>query len=209
MDQGGGPIRLMGVLALNPATFEEIADDTGAIRGALLTVIVATLLAGLGGLLWTQWGGQPPTRAIYQTDVQRFIARSVLAGGALQIVAWAALVGVTFWYLRSFGVETSLGRLARVMGYAFAPMAIQVLICPPGLEFAMGAVALGYTFAALVAGVQAASGTTAGRSAVSVLAGFAMMVVLLGLLGNGTSDLAPGIFALDPLPTSVGIKTLR
>ena len=209
MDDRTPRSRLQGALALNPATFREIADDAGAIRGAVLTVIAATLLAGLGGLLWTQWGGRAPARAIYQTDVQRFIARSVLVGGAVQVGAWVALVGVTLSYLRSFGVDASFARLARAMGYAFAPMALQVLVCPPGLEYAMGAVALGYTFAALVAGAQAAADTTAGRAVVSVLAGFALMAVILGMLGNGTSDLAPGIFSLDPLPTSVGIKTLR
>lgn len=201
--------RLRGALALSPSAFRAIADDPRAIRDAVLVVIVATLLAGLGGLIWTRWGGKPPANAIYDTDVRRFIARSVIVGGAIQVGLWLALVAVTGMYLRAFGVAAPFGRLARALGYAFAPMALQFFVFPPGLELAAAAVALGFTFAAMVVAVQAAVDTTPGRALVSALAGFALFAVALSLLGNGGTDLAPGIFALDPLPTSVGLRQTR
>lgn len=201
--------RLTGVLALDSAAFRAVADDEGALDGALVTVVGATLLAGIGGLLWTQWGGHPPANATFEIDLRRFIVRSVLLGTIAQIGAWLLWVGVTFLYLRAFGERVGGARLARVMGYAFAPMGVQLFIAPPGMEIAAAAVAFGYTAAAMIIGVEAATGAARGRVALSVLVGLALFAVVLGLLGNGTSDLAPGIFALDPLPTSVGILPLR
>ncbi len=204
------PSRLLaGVLTLDPVAFRAIADDEGALDGALVSVIGATLLAGIGGLLWTQWGGHPPANATFEIDVRRFIARSVLLGTVTQTGAWLLWVGVTYLYLRAFGEQVGSARLARVMGYAFAPMGVQLFIAPPGMEIAAAAVAFGYTAAAMIIGVEAATGAARGRVVLSVLVGLALFATLLGLLGNGTSDLAPGIFALDPLPTSVGIVPLR
>jgi hypothetical protein len=201
--------RITGVLALEPAAFRAVADDEGALGGALVTVVGATLLAGIGGLLWTQWGGHPPANATFEIDVRRFIARSVLLGTVAQTGAWLLWVGVTYLYLRAFGERVNGARLARVMGYAFAPMGIQLFIAPPGMEIAAAAVAFGYTAAAMIIGVEAGTGAARGRVVLSVLVGLALFATALGLLGNGTGDLAPGIFALDPLPTSVGIVPLR
>lgn len=200
--------RLSGTLALDRATLTEIADDPRAIIGAVAIVVVATVLAGLGGLLWTQWGGRTPANAIYETDIHRFIIRSVVLGGLIQIGMWVALVLVTYAYLAAFGVPVSVMRLARALGWAFAPVALELFVFPPGLEFAAGVIALGYAFATMTAAVQAAAKTTPGRAAVSALAGFALLAIVLSLLGNGVTDLAPGIFALDPQPISVGIRTL-
>jgi hypothetical protein len=118
-------------------------------------------------------------------------------------------VAITHLYLWSFGVASSFGRLVRVMGYAFAPMAIQLLIFPRGMEIAAAAVAYGYCIAAMVTAVEAASGASRGRVVVSVLAGFAFFAIALSLLGSGNRDFAPGIFSLDPLPISVGMRSGR
>jgi hypothetical protein len=202
---GKGPAgRLRGALALEPAAYRAVADDPAALGPALLIVLGATLLAGLGGYLWTQWGGRFPENAIFVVDAPRFLVRSVLIGGALQVTLWAGWVAVAWLYLAAFGERAAVLRLARAMGYAAAPLAIQLFICPPGLELAAAAVAFGYTFAAMTVAVQAAAATSPGRAAVSALAGFVLFAVALSLLGNGTRDLAPGIFALDPLSTSVG-----
>jgi hypothetical protein len=208
--------RLRGALALDPDTYHDIADSPRAILGAVLVVIVATAFAGLGGLLWTGrvtqdtllpfsglWGGFTGENFVEVTDVSRLIARSVIAGGALQVVMWAAWVAVTWLYLWAFGSAPRIDRLARVMGYAFAPVALELFIAPSGLEIPAALLAFGYTFAAMTTGVEVAAATTRGRAAVSVMAGLAFFGIALGLLGSGHNDFAPGIFALDPLAISV------
>ncbi|MBI2761408.1 MAG: YIP1 family protein [Chloroflexi bacterium] len=205
---GGIGGNLRGALALDRETYEHIADKPSALVGALGCVIVATALAGLGGLLWTAWGGHPANFTI-EPDADRFLRRSVLYGGAIQLGMWVAWVSATWLYLWSYGERVAPARLARVMGYAFAPMGLQLFIGPPGLEFAAAAVAVGYTIAAMLVGVQTAAGTTSLRALVSVMAGFALFAVTLSLLGNGNTDLAPGFFALDPVVQSVGFVPLR
>jgi hypothetical protein len=208
--------RLRGALALDPQTYREIAESPRAIIGAVLVVITATVLAGLGGWLWTGrltqgtvlpgsglWGGFRGETFIETTDISRFVARSVIAGGVLQVVLWLAWVAVTWLYLWAFGTAPPAERLARVMGYGFAPVGLQIFIAPSGLEIPAALLAFGYTFAAMITGVEAAAGTTRGRAAVSVLAGMAFFAITLGLLGSGHNDFAPGIFSLDPLPISV------
>ncbi|MCL6500167.1 MAG: PAS domain-containing protein [Firmicutes bacterium] len=129
--------------------------------------------------------------------------RDLELGGVLQVVLWLAWVAVTWLYLWAFGTAPPAERLARVMGYGFAPVGLQIFIAPSGLEIPAALLAFGYTFAAMITGVEAAAGTTRGRAAVSVLAGMAFFAITLGLLGSGHNDFAPGIFSLDPLPISV------
>jgi hypothetical protein len=208
--------RLRGALALDTDVFREIADSPRALPGAVLVVIIATMLSGLGGLLWTGrlaqdtvlpasglWGGFRGESFIETTDVSRFIARSLIAGGVLQVMLWGAWVAVTWLYLWAFGSAPRLDRLARVMGYGFAPVALELFIAPSGMEIPAALVAFGYTFAAMAAGVEAAAAVTRGKAAVAVLAGMTFFGIALSLLGSGHNDFAPGIFSLDPLPISV------
>jgi hypothetical protein len=211
--------RLRGAMALDSSAYRDIAGDPGAIRAALFIVVAATLLAGLGGLLWTGrlsqdttlpgefWGGFTSPNFIYATDVDRFISHSIILGGTLQVVSWLAWVGVTQLYLWAFGESPSFPRLARVMGYAFAPIGLQLFVFPNGMELAAGALSFGYCCAAMVIAVEAAAGTSRGRAAVAVLAGFAFFAIALSLLGSGNRDLAPGVFSLNPLPISVATRT--
>lgn len=197
-----------GALALRADAYRAIARNGAATPVALGAVILATALSGLGGLFWTYWGFDTGELSV-TVDRARFIRHSVIQGGVIQVGMWLVWVAATYAYLRSFGVQVSILALGRVMGFAFLPMSLQLLIGPPGMELAAGAVALGYTVAAVTIGVQAATATTSGKALVSAIAGFALFVIALSLLGNGTGDRAPGIFALDPLPVSVGTMPLR
>ena len=200
----GGPFgQLRGALSLDNDALEEIADSKAALPVAILIVIGATLLAGLGVMWWLRMGGHPPARATYTRDTAGIFTRTVLVGGAIQVGMWVAWVAVTWVYLWAFGDQVSPWRLARTMGYAFAPIGLQLFIAPRGVELAAGALAMGYTIATTTAAVRVAARTTPGRALIANLAGFALFAIMLSLLGSGTRDLAPGIFALDPLPISV------
>ena len=195
--------RLLRTLALDPEAYKEIADDGRATVAAVGVVVAATILAGLGGLFWTQWGGRWPANAIFETDIPHFVSRSVIAGGLIQVVMWLVWVGLTGLYLRAFGEAVDWGRLVRVMGFAAAPLGLQIALAPRGLEIAVGALAFGLTGAAMITAVRAATGAAAGRVTLSVLAGFALFAITLSLLGSGNRDLAPGLFAIEPLWQSV------
>ncbi len=198
--------RLVGVASLNPDAYEELRDDPAATVYAVGVVVVATVLAALGGLLWGRFSASPPP--IFDVDVNRFFIRSVVLGSIFQVALWALWVGVTWFYLRQIFLlaDVTPQSLVRTMGFAFAPMALQLLLFMPVLEFPIGLIALGATVACSVLAVRAASGATPGQALVATLVGFMLFVLGLGLLGNSDADLAPGIFALDPNAISVSLK---
>lgn len=197
---------IRSVTNFSPTAFAELRDDPTATVPAVGVVVVATLLAALGGLFWALVGASPPP--IFTVDIPRFVVRSVMLGSFIQVGMWCAWVGMTWFVLRHifFVEDVTWRRLARAMGFAFAPMALQILLLFPVLEFPVGLIALGATVAASATAVQAAAASTQQQALIATVVGFALFALVLGILGNSDTDLAPGIFALDPNAVSVGLK---
>lgn len=186
-------------LLLDHQTLEEVGITPEDTIPALLVVICASFSAGLGGLLWT-------FVAADYADHLRFFVRSFLAGSALQIAAFFVWLVITRFVLRGlFQVQTTYGGLLRVMGYAFAPVALQLMIFIPALDQPIGILSLAATFYITTYAVQVTTDATPGQAFSACLLGFATFCAILGILGNGATDLAPGIFALDPNSLSVGL----
>jgi Yip1 domain len=185
-------------LLLDTDTVEEIRTNVAQTLPAVLVVVIASYIAGLGGLIWTF------TAAEYADHV-RFFIRSFLLGSALQALVFFVWVLVTMLVLtRVFRVPTSYPELLRVMGFAFAPFALQFFIFIPAFDQPIGIISLAATFYVTVFAVHSATIATPGQAFVASILGFAVFCLILGLLGNGATDLAPGIFALDPNSLSVG-----
>lgn len=198
--------RAFSVASFDPGAYDELRDDPAATVYAVGVVVVATALAAIGGLLWAMIAAAPPP--IFDVDITRFVQRSVVLGSVAQVGFWFAWVWVTWWFLRgAFGVEgLTPFHLMRTMGFAFAPMGFQLLLVFPVLEFPVGMIAIGATVGCSVLAVRAASGATAGQAVLATVVGFAIFALGLGILGTSDSDMAPGIFALDPNSISLGLK---
>jgi hypothetical protein len=201
--------RTISVASFNPDAYEDLRDNRSATIAALGVVVVATLLAAIGGLLWARFAAETPE--IYVVDIERFLVRSVIVGSLLQIFFWLVWVWLTWFFLKQIYLvaDVDLPALVRTMGFAFVPMAIQIFLVFPVLEFPIGLFALGATAACSVLAVRAASGVSQGQALVATMCGFLVFVIALGLLGNSDTDLAPGIFALDPNSISVGLRLDR
>lgn len=180
--------------------------DRRGTAGALAVVIAATALSALGGLIWAAFAATPPP--IFTVDLPRFLVRSILLGSLVQITFWFVWMTVTWLFLRHvFLLRAARWReLVRVCGYAFAPMALQVLMLVQVLEFPVGMIAVAATFGVTLSAVSAVSHAGFARAFVATLAGFMVFTVALGVLGNDDWDLAPGIFALNPNGASLGVK---
>jgi len=198
--------QVLSAASFDPDAYETVRDDPAATVYAVAVVVVSTLLAALGGFLWTRFAAAPPP--IFETDTARFFTRSVVLGSLLQVAMWAVWVGVTqTWLTQIYMVrDVPLSSLVRTMGFAFAPMALQVFLFLPVIEFPLGMIAVGGTVGCTVLAVRAASGATPGQALVATMAGFVIFAMALGMLGNTDTDLAPGIFALDPNAISVSLK---
>jgi hypothetical protein len=186
------------ILLLDADTVEEIRTNVAQTLPAVLIVVIASYVAGFGGLIWTF------TAAQYANHL-RFFIRSFLLGGAIQPLVFFVWVLVTMLVLtRVFRVPITYPELLRVMGFAFAPVALQLIIFIPAFDQAIGIISLAAALYVTVFAVQSSTIATPGQAFVASILGFAVFCLVLGLLGNGATDLAPGIFALDPNSLSVG-----
>jgi hypothetical protein len=85
--------RAIGVASFNPDTYEELRDDPSATVPAVAVVVIATVLAALGGFLWARIAASPPP--IFDVDTGHFFLNSVVLGSAFQVALWFAWVGMT------------------------------------------------------------------------------------------------------------------
>lgn len=190
--------RLIRCLLLDANAYEELRTSSEATASAVLVALVASYLAGVGGLLWT-------FAAAAYVDHSRFFLRSFLAGSAIQFLVFLLWVGITAAVLdRVFRVPARYLELLRVMGFGFAPVALQLVIFIPALDQPIGIIALGAALYTCTYAVQVSTIASAGQAFCASVLGFAAFCLILGVLGNGFHDFAPGLFALDPNAFSVG-----
>jgi Yip1-like protein len=190
--------RVVRCILLDSQAYEEVRTDTAETAPGILVVLVASYLAGLGGFVWTFTGAE-------YADHFRFFVRSFLVGSAIQAMVFFLWVLVTSLVLtQMFRVPARYPDLMRVMSFAFAPVALQLILFVPAFDQPIGIIALAATLFVTTFAIQASTIATAGQAFVASALGFAVFCLILGLLGNGPVDLAPGIFALDPNSLSVG-----
>ncbi len=113
--------RLMGAATLDAGMYEGIEADRGTSIQAAVTVLLASLAAGVGAGGW--YGVHPLTLA----------AVSVLA--CVTWVAWAVLIfHIGTRMLPEPQTRVTLGEVLRTTGFAAAPGMLQVFAVLPGLS---------------------------------------------------------------------------
>lgn len=198
--------RLLSAAAFDPDAYDTVRDDPAATAYAIGIVVVASIAAGLGGLLWAMIAATPPQ--IFRVDLRYLTLHSLVIGSIAQVGLWLVWVAITHRALQSLMLvrDASFTGLIRTMGFAFAPMALQIFIFFPVLEFPIGIIAIAAMFGCSVLAVRSASGATPGQALLATLFGFIVFAFALGFLGTSDSDNAPGIWALDPNSLSIRLK---
>lgn len=156
---------VISALLLDEAFYTEVADDKSLIRQAAVVVVLANLLGGIG--------------VAFATDADPLSGAAV--GVFTGIVGWlvwswaAYVIGV-----RVLGGESDYQEMLRVIGFAYAPLAIGVV---PWLGFVGAAWAL---FAAVIATRESMEFSTQ-RALATTAVGWAVWlgiaVLLNGILG--------------------------
>lgn len=164
-------LRLVGAAALNPSTYEDVERDSGATSGALLTVVLSSVAAGIGA------------RGMGGGSIEGILLVSI---GALLIwAAWALLtcqIGVTL--LPQAGTRSDVGELLRTLGFATAPGLLRVLGVMPGIAVPVFAVTAVWMLATTVVAVRQALDYDNTTRAVLVCGiGWLIAVVLVVALG--------------------------
>jgi hypothetical protein len=187
--------RLRRMATLDTSVFEEVRDDANATIPAVIVVVVATFLTGIGGWLWYQMQD-------YNFKAGTFFLKSTIIGSVLAIVLWGVWVGVTYVMLSQiFRARADLNQLIRVMGFAAAPLALGLLMFIPGLDYGIGLTSLALLFGLTQLALQTATDASPGRVLAANGAGFAVWAIVLELFVAGDyfySAYAPGIFVFAP-----------
>ena len=180
--------------------FEEVRGEQTATAGAIIIVIGASVLAGLGSWVWAiqqDYAGSPGTGTVF--------LRSVVGGGIVQVFVW--LIWVYLAYVltaRVFAANVTFQELMRPMGLAFAPVGLSLFVAIAPLAVPFGVLSLGITFLFTNIAVEQASGLDTREATLANLGGFAVFLIFMGVAANiyeagSIGGLAPGIlfFALD------------
>jgi hypothetical protein len=101
--------RVMGVLKLDAATYEEIEADESATSQAAIVVAVVAIISGiLGGAFAAAAGG-----SFFGTLISNIV---------IAFVSWFIWAGATYIVGTSvFGGKSTMGEMLRVLGFAQAP----------------------------------------------------------------------------------------
>ncbi len=166
--------RMIGVLTLNRGVYEEIESDSSANMQALIVVLIVGLASGFGGAML----------------VKNF-STGLIGNIVWAVVGWALLSLIVFVIgAKLFGGEASLAEVMRLLGFAYTPALLGVLggllALFPFIGAALGTaiymVAFAWTFITMFIATQEALDLGAGKTAVTLIAGFFVYLIGLGVI---------------------------
>jgi len=172
--------------------FDDIRTNPGATIPGVLIVLVACLIAGLGGWLWWILNDFGLSGDIF--------IHSAIIGSLIAVVLWGLVwLGLVYVMLTQvFRQRAYVEQLLRVMGLAAAPLALMGLMFIPGLSFAIGLAALGLTFGLTTIAIKSVTTADIAQVLAANALGFFVWAGALSLLASSSAASiephAPGIF---------------
>ena len=166
-------MRLIGALAIDPVTYEEVEADRSATGQALLVVVLSSVGAGIGA------------RGLGSGSPQSMVFIS-----AVSLIAWVCWAVLTY----QIGVRlmpepetrADVGELLRTIGFAAAPGMLRVFGIVPGAAIPAFAVTAVWMLVAMIVAVRQALDYRSTARAVAVcVVGWALAIgisVGLGLV---------------------------
>jgi hypothetical protein len=157
-------MRLIGALAIDPVTYEEVESDRSATWQALLVVVMSSAAAGIGAF---GWGNAS--------------LRGVLFISALALLTWATWAVITFEIgtrlMPESGTRADVGQLMRTIGFSAAPGILRVFGVVPGATMPAFAITAVWMLVAMVVAVRQALDYQSTLRAVGVCAlGWALSI---------------------------------
>lgn len=188
------------ILRLDFSAFDEVRAEPSATVVAVLVVWGASVLAGIGSLLWAVQHDN-----FNSIDVFEVFLKSLVLGSLVQTAVWFLWVYLVYQVLvRGYGVRMHFAELTRTMGFAFAPVSLSILIAITNLAVPFGLLAFGMTILFTHVAIQQTSGADSREAILANIAGFGAFVIVMGVFSNiaevGTfGGISPGIlfFSLD------------
>jgi len=164
-------MRLIGALALDPVTYEEVEGDRSATGQAMLVVVLSSVGAGIGA------------RGLGSGSI-----RSMVFISALSLIGWMAWALLTY----QIGVKlmpepetrSDVGELMRTIGFSAAPGMLRIFGIVPGAAIPAFAITAVWMLIAMIVGVRQALDFKSTARAVAVCGlGWALAVAIAFGLG--------------------------
>jgi hypothetical protein len=162
--------RVLGAVALRPATYEEIEADRGSFGQSAAVVLMSALAAGIGA---RGFGG----RADF-IPTMTFVA----------FAAWAAWALLTYYIgarlMPDVNTRSDIFEMMRTMGFASAPGILRIVGVVPMLAAPIFALTAVWMLLAMIVAVRQALDYTSTARAVAVCAfGWVLTLVIVLVLG--------------------------
>ena len=179
--------RLTLLARLDTSVFDEVRMDPAATASSFVVAAAAAFAAGLGGWLW--WIQEA------EFDEGRVFFQSVVLGSLFAIGLWVVWLGVVYVLLTQvFRERADPQQLIRTMGMAAAPLGLSLFILVPGFGFGLGLASVALFFGLTTIAIQSVTTAEPAKVLTANALGFAVWAVILTLLVDGRTYLAPGIF---------------
>ena len=164
-------MRLIGALALDPVTYEEVEADRSATGQALLVVVLSSVGAGIGA------------RGLGSGSPQSMVFIS-----ALSLIAWAAWALLTYQIgvrlMPEADTRSDLGEMLRTIGFAAAPGMLRIFGIVPGAAVPAFAITAIWMLVAMIVAVRQALDYKSTVRAIAVCGlGWALAVAIAVGLG--------------------------
>ncbi len=174
--------RLVRLAKLDTTVFDEVRDDANELIPAIVIAVVSALLAGLGAFMfWKAVAAGTPDSA--------FVNQVILGAIFMAVMYGVAVLVVYVVMAQLFKVQVDLQALVRTMGYAAFPLAFSLLMFIPIVWPVFAIVPLALLLVTMIYAVQSATGAESNQVVIASLIGFAVFVLVLGLISS-TSDAA-------------------
>lgn len=177
--------RAIRAAKLDVSLYQEVENDTSLNQEALMVVIFASVLAGIGALVGGIFTG---------------------FGTALLAVVWTVIWGIVGYYIwayltwfigtRLFQGTADPGELLRTLGYASAPRALGVFSFIPCAGALIGLLAAVWSLVTGVIAVREALNFDTGKAIITVAIGWIVVMIVGGLVAGILGLGAMGLGAL-------------
>lgn len=189
--------RIVRLAKLDTTVFDEVRDDARELIPALIVAGIACLLAGLGALLW--WS-VVPNEVVRDNVGKKFLDTLILGSIFLAAMYGVAALIIYVVMAQMYKVTVDLQALIRTMGYAALPLALCILQFIPLLWPVFALVPLALLFVMMIYAVQSATGAESKQVVTATTIGFAVMVLVLGIISASTgatdTPIGAGIFGI-------------
>src|SRR5471032_2479427 len=164
-------MRLIGALALDPVTYEEVEADRSATGQALLVVVLSSVGAGIGA------------RGLGSGSLESMVFIS-----AVSLIAWASWALLTYQIgvrvLPEAETHADVGELLRTIGFAAAPGMLRIFGVVPGAAIPAFALTAVWMLVAMIVAVRQALDYKSTARAVAVCGlGWALAIAIAVGLG--------------------------